>query len=354
MNRVAIFGVIMSAAAVSIDCGAARAQDFTAGKTPAQLFASDCSGCHRTPGGLAKNRDRGSLAGFLREHYTTKPENAGALASYVAGFAGGGPAEPRERGRPQPGSTPGAGAGLGAATAAAPATERPPGALERRLRRDPDAVAPGDEPSPRAAERRPRRDPEAVAPGDEPTARMAAKPADELPGRRRRATNLSGDGEKTSTRSRNETVEQAPRPPGSVGAPPAVSGAEAAPRDAVAAKPGPNGATRQRAKPADEEPAATVTRLNEYAKAGEGVAIADPIARMRAYAISGASPEDAAADAAKSGAPKAHRRHETAIPVPSDAVPTATPPASAAESLMPSANAPTEPAPAPAAAAHPQ
>jgi hypothetical protein len=67
--------------------GAALAQDFTAGKTPAQLFGSDCSACHRLPNGLGKKYDVAGLSGFLREHYTAKPDSAGALAKYVMGFA---------------------------------------------------------------------------------------------------------------------------------------------------------------------------------------------------------------------------------------------------------------------------
>jgi hypothetical protein len=73
--------------AVLLAAGAALAQDFTAGKTPAQLFGSDCSACHRLPNGLGKKYDVASLSGFLREHYTTKPDSAGALAKYVMGFA---------------------------------------------------------------------------------------------------------------------------------------------------------------------------------------------------------------------------------------------------------------------------
>jgi hypothetical protein len=65
-------------------CGVAVAQDFSAGKTAAQLFASDCSACHKSPAGLAKGQSAGTLASFLREHYTTKPESASALAAYVA------------------------------------------------------------------------------------------------------------------------------------------------------------------------------------------------------------------------------------------------------------------------------
>ena len=61
----------------------AQGTDYSAGKTPAQLFAGDCSACHKTPRGLAKNRDTRALAGFLREHYTTKAASAGALAAYL-------------------------------------------------------------------------------------------------------------------------------------------------------------------------------------------------------------------------------------------------------------------------------
>jgi hypothetical protein len=73
--------------AVALTAGAALAQDFTAGKTPAQLFASDCSTCHHQPNGLGKKYDTGTLSAFLRAHYTTKPDTAGALAKYVMGFA---------------------------------------------------------------------------------------------------------------------------------------------------------------------------------------------------------------------------------------------------------------------------
>jgi hypothetical protein len=73
--------------AVALTAGAALAQDFTAGKTPAQLFSSDCSTCHHLPNGLGKKYDTGTLSAFLRAHYTTKPDTAGALAKYVMGFA---------------------------------------------------------------------------------------------------------------------------------------------------------------------------------------------------------------------------------------------------------------------------
>jgi len=63
----------------------AQGTDYSAGKTPAQLFSGDCSACHKTPRGLAKGRDARTLASFLREHYTSKTASAGALAAYLAG-----------------------------------------------------------------------------------------------------------------------------------------------------------------------------------------------------------------------------------------------------------------------------
>jgi hypothetical protein len=73
--------------ATAFASASAPAQDLTAGKTPAQLFRSDCAECHRSPSGIARTRDVRALADFLREHYTTKSETAGALAAYVSGFA---------------------------------------------------------------------------------------------------------------------------------------------------------------------------------------------------------------------------------------------------------------------------
>ena len=81
----------------AIYCGQASAQDLTQGKTSAQLFAGDCAACHKSPQGLAKDNDPRALTGFLREHYTTKPEMAEALAAFVIanGGVGRGPTADR-------------------------------------------------------------------------------------------------------------------------------------------------------------------------------------------------------------------------------------------------------------------
>jgi len=73
--------------ALMLAAGAVVAQDLSAGKAPAQLFSSDCSTCHHLPNGLGKKYNTGSLRGFLRAHYTTRPDSADALARYLMGFA---------------------------------------------------------------------------------------------------------------------------------------------------------------------------------------------------------------------------------------------------------------------------
>ena len=55
------------------------------GKTAAQLFASDCAICHKTPQGLAKNAGLFGLDSFLRQHYTASRESAAAISKYLEG-----------------------------------------------------------------------------------------------------------------------------------------------------------------------------------------------------------------------------------------------------------------------------
>ena len=64
-------------------------QDYDAGKTPAQLFASDCGICHKSPQGLAKANGPFGLESFLREHYTSSRQSAAALARYLAAVGEG-------------------------------------------------------------------------------------------------------------------------------------------------------------------------------------------------------------------------------------------------------------------------
>jgi hypothetical protein len=64
-------------------CAFAQVQNLEAGKTPSQLFAGTCNGCHRRPRGLLRTVSPGSLPGFLREHYTTGGEMASQLSAFL-------------------------------------------------------------------------------------------------------------------------------------------------------------------------------------------------------------------------------------------------------------------------------
>jgi hypothetical protein len=77
----------LAAVTLVIGCctaGLARAQEnLDAGKSPSQIFAGTCTACHKSPRGLLKTVAAGSLSGFLRQHYTTSPEMANVLSSYL-------------------------------------------------------------------------------------------------------------------------------------------------------------------------------------------------------------------------------------------------------------------------------
>jgi hypothetical protein len=77
---------ISVSAVLGLATHAGSAQDLAAGKTPQQLFNSDCSACHPRPAGLAKGRDARTLGRFLNEHYTTQSAYASAIATYVVAF----------------------------------------------------------------------------------------------------------------------------------------------------------------------------------------------------------------------------------------------------------------------------
>ena len=64
---------------------AAAQENLDSGKTGAQLCASDCAICHKTPQGLTKHVGILGLTDYLREHYTASKESAATIAAYVQG-----------------------------------------------------------------------------------------------------------------------------------------------------------------------------------------------------------------------------------------------------------------------------
>lgn len=75
--------LVIGLSAVSLAGPAFAQESLDKGKTPAQLFASDCAPCHKSPQGLAKSGGLFGLDGFLREHYTASREAATAIANYL-------------------------------------------------------------------------------------------------------------------------------------------------------------------------------------------------------------------------------------------------------------------------------
>jgi hypothetical protein len=239
-----VFSAIVFSAIIGLSAGLAAApalaEDFTAGKTPAQLFRSNCGACHHSPNGLVKERgDVGGLTAFLREHYTTGSESA-ALAAYVSGFA-------------------------------SPAGRNRGPAASGRERRSGNAPTTATEAS------------------------ADIKPAADTATRRR----ASGDSDRRRARDDGDV----PRPPRGVG--PA------------------GGQSREASQPQEAS---------------------DPVTRLRSYLSSGLDSENASAQAARTGAPKARKHHpgnDDAAPAPANAD---APPAAAAEPA-PRPGAPVEAAP---------
>jgi hypothetical protein len=78
-------GIVLAIATLALSAaGPAGAQEsLDQGKSPAQLFASDCALCHKTTQGLSRAKGVFGLKDFLREHYTASKESAAAIAAYV-------------------------------------------------------------------------------------------------------------------------------------------------------------------------------------------------------------------------------------------------------------------------------
>jgi len=75
------FGIL--ALAVASPAGAQGNLD--QGKTAAQLYASACAPCHKSPQSVSKTKLFFGLETFLREHYTSSSESAAILAAYLKG-----------------------------------------------------------------------------------------------------------------------------------------------------------------------------------------------------------------------------------------------------------------------------
>jgi hypothetical protein len=179
------------------------------GKTPAEIFASDCATCHKTARGLASGKSSPILTGFLREHYTASSDQAAALAAYVMG-AGGGDSVPATQGRglkpvpeharaaveePKSASHPTRQTGKPEeGTPAAAKLQQPAGEETKRpgngpsITQEPGVGTPGHRPTsgqhdlqPATATRGRRKEPESTPPAQEPAAVVAEPSSTGLP-----------------------------------------------------------------------------------------------------------------------------------------------------------------------------
>ena len=132
--------VMLLVGCLAADRALAQATNLEAGKTPAQIFAGTCNACHKAPRGLLKSVPASSLSSFLRQHYTTSPEMAGVLASYLIS---NGATDTRLSGAEKKGAKEGAKEG----TKEAKQEAKPPEQLDRFGRR----IHPGGAPPPEAA-----------------------------------------------------------------------------------------------------------------------------------------------------------------------------------------------------------
>ena len=88
-SALALFAGLLTAGAVLAPAAASAQVNIDQDKTPAHIFASDCSVCHKSIRGLANGKGHAALAAFLAEHYTSSDAEAEALASYVLANGGG-------------------------------------------------------------------------------------------------------------------------------------------------------------------------------------------------------------------------------------------------------------------------
>lgn len=126
LGRIVLAGVLLGTVGVS----GLRAQTVLGDpRDAAKTFASNCSACHKSPRGLAKS---GSVAGFLRQHYTTGPEMSAAMAAYLVS-AGSAP-EPKKGPAAADAAAAKGKSKRGEQLAAQPPGEHPDGVDQRMLR----------------------------------------------------------------------------------------------------------------------------------------------------------------------------------------------------------------------------
>lgn len=141
---------------------ASAQENLYANKTPAQIFTSDCSICHKTPQTLSKAGGPLGLGleGFLRTHYTASSQTAAVLAKYIQSMdAPAAPAEKKRGGAPaKPGAKPSAKKPADAKPGdALPGDNKPVPASDTKTEAKPDAKPVEAKPAEKPAEAKPEK-----------------------------------------------------------------------------------------------------------------------------------------------------------------------------------------------------
>ena len=77
-------GILLTLGCLALFLTSSSAQEnLDRGKTPAQLYSSDCATCHKSPQSVTKTNSIFGLESFLNEHYTSSRESAAVLAAYL-------------------------------------------------------------------------------------------------------------------------------------------------------------------------------------------------------------------------------------------------------------------------------
>jgi mono/diheme cytochrome c family protein len=74
---------VIGALALCIGSSAGAQENLDKGKTAAQLYASDCAICHKSPQSISQAPGVFGLESFLREHYTASRESAASIVAYL-------------------------------------------------------------------------------------------------------------------------------------------------------------------------------------------------------------------------------------------------------------------------------
>jgi hypothetical protein len=76
---------MISSLALCVASAAGAQGNLEEGKTAAQLYASDCATCHKSPQSVNNTKWLFGLESFLRQHYNSSRESAAILAAYLKG-----------------------------------------------------------------------------------------------------------------------------------------------------------------------------------------------------------------------------------------------------------------------------